>query len=169
MILFTYFINILFLSIESSLLEYNFIKNKVKSNKKLFYLIAIDILHVFSIFINYGFQVFILFSLFLYSKKINIRLILLFNLIWILIFISYYIFDDCLFLKISHYLQPSLSKYRFIDPSERLYYLFDTKLYSANKINLSKNNSNLFNYTLIYQIYFLIIINIVVLIYVFLK
>ena len=90
----------------------------------------------------------------------------LFNFIWILIFISYYIFDDCLFLKISHYLQPSLSKYRFIDPSERLYYLFDTKLYLANKINQSKDNSNLFNNTLIYQIFFLIIINIIVLIHV---
>ena len=163
MILLSYLINIFFISAELSFMEYNFI-NKIEKNfnKKIQYMIF-DYIHSFLIFINYGFPIFILYNLFFFYDKSDILLlIIIFNLIWLIVFTSYFLYDDCIFLKICRNIIPETHKYRFIDPSERLFYIFSQKKYELNKIK-NKNNHNRFNNSLTLNIIFLILINITVL------
>ena len=155
MIAFCFFLNIFFISLELSLLEYNFIKTK-KIDRNLYQYLFIDFLHQFTIFINYGLQIFILFSIFIFTKKEVLILIIILNVIWLIVFISYLVFDDCIFLILSHKIVPLSSKYRFIDPSERISMMFDQKLYNSSK---KKSNSTM-NEAIFIQLIILVFINI---------
>ena len=81
--------------------------------------------------------------------------------IWFFVFLSYIIYDDCIFLKIYNNIIPQIKNHRFIDPSERLFYIFNQDIYNTNREK--QNNKNMFNRSLFINIIIIIIINIIVL------
>ena len=128
----------------------------------MFTYLCIDFLHQFSIFINYGLQIFILFSIFIFTKKKVLSYILLFNVIWLCVFISYMLLDDCIFLLLSEKIVPISKYFRFIDPSERLTMMFHQKIYNKSKLK-KKLHKSTFNKVLFIQLILLVVVNLIVL------
>ena len=158
-----YLFHIAFITLELCINEYNFIKNIEKNKNKILFFMLIDYIHNFFIFISYGFTPFILYSLFFYNKSTILNIIIFFNLVWFFVFLSYIIYDECIFLKIGNNIIPQINNNRFIDPSERLFYIFDQNMYTINRNK--KNDKNMFNNTLLTNIYIILAINIIIFVF----
>lgn len=153
-----YLFNIIFLSIEASMLEYLYFIDKIENNqkKKIKYII-IDFLHNIVIFINYGLPFLILYSMIYFDKNDILKLIIILNLTWLVVYLLYYKYNDCICQLMTEKIIPDSKNYQYIDPIHKLTYYSNPKKYFKIKQEKKK-----YNYKFIRNInlFILIILNI---------